>query len=73
MASKPSTGSSSSTKAPSVEYRHNVALGKHEVGVVVDGHFVPFAQLDDAVVAQRVENAASLVAAGGNGEGNGGE
>lgn len=50
----------SKAKAPSVEYRHNPAIGKHEVGVVIEGYFVPFAQLDDAVVAQRVENAANV-------------
>lgn len=52
-----SSKSSSSSKVPSVEYRHNVALGKHEIGARIDGQFVPFAQLDDPVVAQRVENA----------------
>lgn len=42
--------------APTVAYRHNVARARHEIGVYVDGLFVPFATLDDARVAQLVEN-----------------
>jgi hypothetical protein len=49
------------TQQPTVTYRHNVARGRHELGVKVNGSFVPFATLDDARVAQLVENEGSTV------------
>ncbi len=43
--------------APKVEYRHNVAAGRHEIGVRSGKSFVAFATVDDAVYGQRIENA----------------
>lgn len=47
-------------KAPSIEYRHNVARGEHEIGVRANGLFVAFASQSDARYAQLVENAQNL-------------
>ncbi len=44
-------------KAPTIEYRHNVADGRHELGVKLGKVFVAFATLSDAYFAQLVENA----------------
>lgn len=52
-------------KAPKVAYRHNVADARHEIGVKIDGQFVPFAAVSDAQAAQLVENAQNR---GGSGE-----
>lgn len=41
-----------SSRTPTVTYRHNVADGRHEIGVKVDKLFVPFAVLEDARFAQ---------------------
>lgn len=51
-----------SPSAPKIEYRHNVAAGRHEIGVKSGKLFVPFAVLDDAVFAQLEENAENLAA-----------
>jgi hypothetical protein len=45
------------TGKPTLAYRHNVADGRHEVGVKVGKLFVPFSTLSDATFAQLVENA----------------
>jgi hypothetical protein len=42
---------------PKIEYRHNVAAGRHEIGVKSGRVFVAFATVDDAVYAQLAENA----------------
>lgn len=47
-------------KAPSIEYRHNVARGEHEIGVRAGGLFVAFAAVSDARYEQLVENAQNL-------------
>lgn len=57
------------SKAPSVSYRHNVARGEHEIGVSVQGYFVPFVQLPDAAFEQGLENAQNVAAAGKAAEG----
>lgn len=58
--------------APKVAYRHHVARGEHQLGVVLEGTFVPFAVLSNAYVAQLTEN--EHAAAGeSDGEGEGGE
>jgi hypothetical protein len=56
-------------KAPKVEYRHNVAAGRHEIGVRSGKSFVSFATVDDAVFAQRIENAENVGDNNDNGEG----
>jgi hypothetical protein len=47
-------------KAPSIEYRHNVAAARHEIGVKVGKVFVPFATLSDAYYEQLAENSAQF-------------
>ncbi len=47
---------------PSIEYRHNVAKGQHEIGVKVGKVFVPFATVSDAYFAQLYENAENIAA-----------
>lgn len=54
---------------PKIEYRHNVAAGRHEIGVRSGKSFVAFATVDDAVFAQRIENAENVGATDDNGEG----
>jgi hypothetical protein len=46
-----------SASAPKIEYRHNVAAGRHEIGVKSGKVFVPFATLSDAYFDQLAENA----------------
>ena len=58
--------------APKIEYRHNVAKAQHEIGVRAGKYFVPFATLDDAVFAQRLENAENVASLEGDGEGEAG-
>ena len=57
------------TAAPKIEYRHNVAKAQHEIGVRAGKLFVPFASLDDAVFAQRLEHAENSSDNDENGEG----
>ena len=57
------------TSTPSIEYRHNVAKGQHEIGVRAGGVFVAFATLSDAYYGQLVENAQSIAASEPAGEG----
>lgn len=59
MATRKGSGSSSSSSTPEVTYQHDDVSGVHSIGIEVDGHFVAFASLDDAVVDQRAENAAN--------------
>ena len=54
--------------APKVEYRHNVAVGQHELGVRAGKLFVPFATLDNAVFDQRLEHAENVGENDENGE-----
>ncbi len=49
-------------QGPAIEYRHNVAAERHEIGVRVGKLFVPFATLSDAYFAQLAENAANRAA-----------
>lgn len=59
MAGRSSGGRSSTSRKPSVSIRHNDEKARYEIGAVIDGQFVDFATVDDAVVAQRVEAAAA--------------
>lgn len=54
---------------PSIEYRHNVARTRHEIGVKIGKVFVPFATLDDARYAQLAENADNTTEATSDDEG----
>ncbi len=54
---------------PSIEYRHNVAKGQHEIGVKVEKVFVAFATVSDAYFAQLYENAQNIAGAEGEAEG----
>ena len=47
------------SKTVDVEYRHDDVRGEHQIGAVIDGQFVAFATVDDAVAKQRVENASN--------------
>jgi hypothetical protein len=59
-----------SRSTPQVSYRHNVADGRHEIGVKIDKLFVPFAALEDARFAQVSERETNRVEADTeNGEG----
>ncbi len=57
------------TDVPTVEYRHHVARGEHQLGVRIGGVFVAFATLSDARVAQLVENEQANVSADNGEEG----
>lgn len=54
---------------PKVEYRHNVAAGKHEIGVRSGKAFVPFVTVDNPVFDQRIENAENQGETNGDEEG----
>lgn len=58
---------------PKIEYRHNVAAGRHEIGVKAGKVFVPFATLSDAYYDQLAENASNVVAGDDEGDEEGGE
>jgi hypothetical protein len=53
---------------PKIEYRHNVAAGRHEIGVKAGKTFVPFATLSEAYFAQLAENAEALASADNDNE-----
>jgi hypothetical protein len=46
-------------KAPSVSVKHNADDSRLELGAVVAGVFIAFAQVPDHVVAQKIADAAS--------------
>lgn len=50
----------SGSGSPKIEYRHNVAAARHEIGVKAGKVFVPFATLSDAYFDQLAENAQAL-------------
>lgn len=56
------------SQKPSIEYRHNVAAGRHEIGVRKGKTFVAFATVDDAYYAQLVEHAETTAETDDDGE-----
>jgi hypothetical protein len=50
-------------QAPKIEYRHNVAAARHEIGVKAGKVFVPFATISDAYYEQLAENSEQVAEA----------
>lgn len=50
---------------PSIAYRHNVADGRHEIGVKLDGVFLVFASVENDIAAQKLEREKGASAAAG--------